>query len=116
MLPLVYPLITGDPAASAIVGDRVYRHGFAPEGVADPYVTWVSTGSPENTLSDAPLVDGSQVQVDVWASGDQVAEDAAKAVRNAIERRYHMTSFSTGRDAVTLRYRISMTFRFWTHR
>lgn len=117
MLPLVYPLITQNPAAFVAVGDRVYRHGTAPEGVADPYVTWfVPGGTPENTLGELPIADSYTVQVDVWSGGDQSAEDAAKAVRDAIEPFHTMASISTSEDPTTKRVRVSMTFTFWVDR
>src|SRR5690606_41372263 len=117
MLPNVYSLITGDATAAAIVGNHVYRHGMAPQDVALPYVTWfVPSAAMENTLSEQPKVDAYSVQVDVWSDSDAGVEHAAKAVRNAIEPHHHMTLVSNGRDPDTMRYRISMTFTFWTDR
>lgn len=117
MLPKVYPLLYISDLIP-LIGDRIYRHGDAPEGVQTPYVTWfVVSGVPENALDDLPLVDSYTVQVDVWSDDDAEVEQVAKAVRDAIEP-FHVMTGMTGnsQDDTTMRYRISMTFGFWTDR
>ena len=121
MLPAVFPILAGDSDVTGFIGSapaRVYRHGEAPQGVARPYVTWfLSSGIPENTLGELPLVDSYSVQIDCWSDSDAEVEQLAEAVRNAIEAEHHITSFGpNGRDPETMRYRIGMTFTFWNPR
>jgi hypothetical protein len=121
MLPAVFPLLAADSDVTGFIGTspvRVYRHGEAPQGVVAPYVTWfVVSGAPENELDGLPRVDGYSVQVDCWSDADAEVEQLAEAVRNAIEPSHHMTAIvANGRDPETMRYRIGMTFDFWTKR
>lgn len=122
MLPSVYPLLTAAPAVTALVGNRIYRHGAAPQTVTAPYITWyVVSGVPENTLDDVPRIDNYSVQVDCWSNntgtGDAQIEELAEAVRDAIEPTAYMTAVSIDeRDFETQRYRMGMTFTFWHHR
>lgn len=121
MLPAVFPLLAQDSDVTSYIGSapaRVYRHGDAPQTVSAPYITWfVVSGTPENTLADAPRVDGYSVQVDCWSDSDEEVERLAEAVRNAIEPSHHMISVGlNGRDPDSMRYRISLTFTFWTPR
>lgn len=121
MLPAVFPLLASDSTVTGFIGAspvRVYRHGEAPQGVVAPYVTWfVVSGSPENELDETPKVDGYTVQVDCWSDSDAEVEQLAEAVRDAIEPSHHMTAvIANGRDAETMRYRIGMSFSFWTER
>lgn len=118
MLPLVYPLLTNDSTVAGLVDGRVYRHGDAPQNVTRPYVTWfVVTGTPENTLDEVPRIDDYRVQVDCWSDGDAEVEELSEAVRNAIEPSAYMTQVhADDRDPETKRYRMGMTFTFWTDR
>jgi hypothetical protein len=125
MLPAVFPLLSASSAVKAIIGSspvRAYRHGDAPQNAVAPYVTWfVVSGTPENALSDLPPVDNYNVQVDCWSDssgvGSTTVETLAQAVRDAIEPTSYMTSvISDGKDFDTQRYRIGMTFSFYTHR
>ncbi len=122
MLPPVYQALKNDAAVAALVGTRIYRHGAAPQNVVAPYVTWfVVAGTPENALGERPRIDNYQVQVDCWSnntgSGDAQIEQLAEAVRDAMERVADMTGVAVnGKDPETQRYRLGMTFTFWTHR
>lgn len=118
MLPQVKALLVSDSDVAGLVGTRVYRHGDAPQNVALPYVTWfLVSGLPENEMSELPKIDAHHVQVDCWSNSDLEVEALATAVRDAIEPEHHMTAVAVnGRDPETKRYRIGMTFIFWTHR
>jgi hypothetical protein len=121
MLPAVFPLLAGDSDVTSLIGTapvRVYRHGEAPQKVVAPYVTWfLASGLPENVLDGTPPADSYSVQVDCWSNSDAEVEQLAQFVRDAIEPAHHMTSVGpNGRDPETMRYRIGMTFSFWTHR
>lgn len=125
MLPVVFPLLSAAGAVTAIIGTnpvRAYRHGYAPQNVVAPYVTWAVISSvPQNALDEVPRVDAASVQIDCWSvntgTGSTGIETLAKAVRDAIEPHAHMVSGPTdSRDAETGRYRISFTFDFWQSR
>ncbi|HKK31098.1 MAG TPA: DUF3168 domain-containing protein [Alphaproteobacteria bacterium] len=121
MLPAVFPILAGDSGVTGFIGTspaRVYRHGDAPQTVVAPYVTWfVVSGTPENELDELPKVDNYTVQVDCWSDSDAEVEQMAAAVRDALEAEYHMTAVGpNGRDPETKRYRIGMSFTFWTSR
>lgn len=123
MLPLLYSILAADSDVAALVDDRIYRHGEAPEAVMAPYVTWfVIIGSPENNLPQMPPIDRYEVQVDCWSEnegdGDAEVEELALAVRTAIEAAdHHCTGLVVnGKDPETKRYRIGMTFTLYHHR
>lgn len=121
MLPPVFQTLKASADVKALVGTnppRIYRHGYAPEGVEKPYITWsLIVGDPHNNLSDTPPSDRLSVQVDCWHRTDSGIEIMAQAVRDAIEPVAHMTSIDVDqRDPVTLSYRISMSFDFITSR
>lgn len=120
MLPLIFPLLAGSAAVTALIGSnpvRAYRHGMAPQGVAAPYVTWsVAGGAPENAFEGA-CADQFRVQVDCWFDSDTDVEALASAVRDAIEPAAHLVAYlADERDATTGRYRISYAFDWWSKR
>jgi len=120
MLPLVFPLLSGAAAVTALIGTtpvRAYRHGSAPQGVTAPYVTWSAPGGfAENTLGAADA-DVFRVQVDCWSDIDTQVETLAAAVRAAIEPAANLIAYvADEQDPVTKRYRISFTFDFITPR
>lgn len=125
MLPVIFPLISTDPAVTSIIGSnpvRFYRHGKAPQTVQAPYVTWfLVSGIPENQLDGVPLTDRFSVQIDCWSNntgdGDEEVEELAKAIRDAIEPHAHMTSIPIdGEDPDTKRHRIGLQFTVWQDR
>lgn len=117
MLPPVYKQLTSSPAG-ALVGNRIYRHGSAPQDAPAPYITWfLVTGTPENNLSDPPGIDRCTIQVDCWSLSDSDIEALATAVRNAIEPVAHMTSIPVdSQETDTKLYRISLQFDWWMSR
>ncbi len=78
------------PEVIAVVGDRIYSSGLAPQGVAAPYITWfVVAGQPYDHLSGPPGADTDTIQIDCWAGPEDVQElvcmNLAKAVRDALD-------------------------------
>jgi hypothetical protein len=125
MLPPIFQVLRNAANVTAIVGtspSRIYRHGTAPQAAVAPYITWsVITGTPQNTLSELPMVDACVVQVDCWAdntgNGAAQIEDLAVAVRAALEPVAHMTGFGpNGQDFETQRYRMMLQFDYWLDR
>jgi len=127
MFPPVFQTLKASADVTNIVGTnppRIYRHGSAPQrDVNDntplqPYVTWmVVTGTPENQLSDVPLIDRVTVQVDCWHPTDKGIVPFAQAVRDAIEPTAHMTAMPVDeRDPETKLYRIALEFDWFLDR
>lgn len=126
MLPPIFQALTASSAVKAIVGTppaaRIYRHGAAPQGLIEPYVTWaLVTGEPYNTLSELPAVDRQTVQIDCWHPGLPVGakqiELLAEAVRDAIEPYAHMTATLLDlQEPDTKLFRISMQFDWFLAR
>lgn len=118
MLPPIYTILGSDAAVAAIVGDRIYPHGDAPQGVTQPYVTWlVVSGVPENGISDAPDIDRIGVQIDCWHPTSAGVVTLASAVRLAVEPHGHVTTISlNGRDPDTRLYRFAVELDYWLSR
>lgn len=125
MLPSLYALLRADSAVTAILGSapmRVYRHGAAPQGVTDPYVTQlVITAIPTLQLDDTPPADVCRIQVSCWSkndgSGPTGINTLASAVRNAIEARWHITDIrDMGQDPDTMRHRVDLDVTVFDHR
>lgn len=110
MLPPIFNILTAAPAVSAIVGQRIYPHGEAPQDVSRPYVTWfVVSGVPENVLDGVPDMDRSTVQIDCWHQTSAGVVQLASAVRNAIEPHAHVTNlFLNQREPETKLYRFAL--------
>ena len=118
MLPPIYSLLTAAPAVAAIVGNRVYGHGEAPQGVLDPYVTWfVVAAPPELVLDGPPPFDKHTVQIDCWhPRGDGVLQ-LAKAVRDVIETHACVTNLiANSREPETKLYRLGLELDFILNR
>jgi hypothetical protein len=121
MFPQVFQTLKASAAVKAIVGQnppRIYRHGSAPQDTTRPYLTWfIVSGVPENTLSELPAVDRSQVQVDCWHQTDAGIEALAIAVRDAIEPSAHMVGAPVDlKEFETGLFHIALTFDFFVDR
>jgi hypothetical protein len=120
LLPNIFGLLKAAPAVTAIIGatPKAYRHGTAPQGTVAPYVVWtVISGDPENTLSEAPLVDRLTLQVDCYHTTDGGIEQLAQAVRDALEPHMHLTGIPIDqREPDTGLYRIGLQFDAWHSR
>lgn len=93
---------------------RFYLFGKIPEtegAGGTPYATWqVINGSPENYLNRLPDMDAMTLQVDVYGVTQAESTAASVAVRDAIERRAHITFWrSMGQDPDTKLFRFTFT-------
>jgi len=115
MLPPVYQTLAAAGAVTAIVSQRIYGSGEAPQGTTVPYLTWVSFGaSPENELSDVPGIDKFLIQIDAYAATEAGVRDLAAAVRAAVEPHAHCVGMTgDGRDQDTRLFRIALEFDWW---
>lgn len=85
MFPKVYRTIR-TPSVSAIVDDRIGRHGEVAQTENQPYIVWqIVTGSAFDNLSAAPGGDFTTVQIDCYHATDAGVEQLAKAVRAALD-------------------------------
>lgn len=118
MMPAVYALLRSSPAVLALVGQRIYRHGRAPQDTVAPYIAWlIVTGDPENNLSDTPPHDRMVVQIDCYHHTDAGVEQLATAVRDALEPHAHMTGQPVDeRETETKLFRMALQFDFWVAR
>ena len=117
----VFATLSASSAVTALIGSapvRCYPAGEAPAGVVLPYATYQQiAGGPENYLSDAPDIDGSLVQIDVYAATVTAARNAFLAIRNAIEPVAYVTAVrEVGRDPDTNNVHLSMDTDWLTSR
>ncbi|MCF3519770.1 MULTISPECIES: tail completion protein gp17 [Stenotrophomonas] len=85
MFPKVYRTIR-TAAVSAIVDDRIGRHGEVAQTETRPYIVWqIVTGSAFDNLSASPGGDFTTVQIDCYHATDAGVEQLAKAVRAALD-------------------------------
>lgn len=118
----IYDVLRSVPAVTALLGAdpnlRVYAFGQAPTTVLRPYVTWqLTTGFPNNNLSDRPENDENAVQIDIYATTPQSAEAVKIALRDAIEPVTHITSWDgEGRETPTSDYRITFSVDWFVNR
>jgi hypothetical protein len=116
MLPPIYTTLRASSDVVAIVGNRIYRHGSAPQDVVSAvpkvaYVTWFGMIDPENNLSGLPPMDRVVVQVDCWHPTDAGVVTLATEVRDAIEPHAHMTGGpNDSKEPETGLYRMTLQF------
>lgn len=117
MIPPLFPLLSGVTSLGSSP-KRFYPHGEATQATLKPYATWqMVTATPENYLGERPDIDGTLIQVDVWATTQSSASSVADDIRNAFEPYMHMTSFgNTEKDASTGLFRYRMDFSYWVPR
>ena len=100
MVPLIESILQADAEVRRVLGDpiRVYPN-LAPQGTALPYATWgVAGGSPTAMLSEPPPADGWRVRLAVWGGDTVQANEAALAIRDAIEAVGSIESFNPPPD------------------
>ncbi|MFW8566152.1 DUF3168 domain-containing protein [Orrella sp. 11846] len=106
------------PAVTALVDDRIYGSGSAPQNSKLPYLTWfVVATDPHGQLSGPPCADTDTIQIDCWAGPEDGGEDVcvklAKAVRDALDTAGQANRVIThGREPDTRLFRISLQTEF----
>lgn len=121
MFPPIFQVCAANAAVKAALGSgpvRLFPFGEAPQNVAKPYAVWRQFGGlPENYLGQRPDLDTFRLQVDVFGTTGAAATAAAKAIRDAIELRAHITRWgSAERDPSTANYRVSFDVEWLTRR
>lgn len=113
MFPKVYRAIHR-PAVTAIVADRIGRHGEVAQTEQRPYIVWqIVTGQPYDNLSSAPGGDFTTVQLDCYHPTDVGAEQLAQAVRAALDAALICNRVVlNNRDPDTKLYRVGMEADF----
>lgn len=85
-LPPIFATLRQNASVLSTVGNRIYRHGSAPQNVTKPYITWfVVMGMPELQISGTPCSDMDMVQIDCWSEDDSEVELLAYSVRTALD-------------------------------
>ncbi|KRD71448.1 DUF3168 domain-containing protein [Lysobacter sp. Root96] len=117
MLPPVYQTIQS-PELSAIVGDKIGRHGSIEQGTQAPYVTWsLVSGQPYDQLSGTPPSDFMPTQIDSWSMDDAQVEVMASTIRTSLDAaRICNRIVINQREPDTKLYRIGIEADFITHR
>lgn len=117
MLPKIYMALMNDAAVVALIGNRAYRHGRAPQNVSYPYVTWNIPGGDATLPFTQTDADQFRVQVDCWSNTDSGAngvENLAKTVRTALESYAHLVAYTNDeRDPETQAFRFGFAFDWW---
>lgn len=117
MLPKVYQALMNNGAVTALIDNRAYRHGRAPQNVSYPYVTWSVPAGDATLPFDGADADQFRVQVDIWSDKDSGAtgvESVASAVRGALEPHAHLVAYTNDeRDPDTQAYRLGFAFDWW---
>lgn len=122
MYPPIFAICSADAGVQAVLGSgadcRLYPFGEAAQGVTKPYAVWQTiSGSPENCISNVPVVDSWSLQVDVYSLTVTEARDVAEALRDAIEPEAHIVGWGgESRDPDTNNYRYSFDVDWWLER
>ena len=117
----VLATVSASSAVTALIGSNPIRFrpaGSAPQGEVVPYATYQQiAGGPENYLGGLPDMDGSLVQIDIYASTVSQAEAVFTAIRNAIEPTAYVTAVRmVGVDPDTKNVHLSMDTDWLTSR
>ncbi|MFH4175996.1 DUF3168 domain-containing protein, partial [Acinetobacter baumannii] len=80
-----------------------WKFGSAPEQPEAPYVTWqMITGDSNGNLDSRPVSDNAVIQIDVYATDEDVVDQVAKAIRYAIELDCYVVRYGEAdKDPVT---------------
>jgi hypothetical protein len=86
----IFKLARADPTIIALLESnnilRIWKFGRAPDEPEAPYVTWqMITGDSNGNLDSRPVSDNAIIQIDVYATDEDVVDQVAKAIRYAIE-------------------------------
>ena len=118
----LFRVLQASPQVRAVLGNpvRVYSFGQAEDspGLVKPYLVWQNVGgTPSNSLADRPTNDTWNVQVDIYADTEEVAEEVAGLVIHEVETQAYVTSFNgQDRDPGTRDFRFSFDLEWNTLR
>ncbi|EPF6070498.1 hypothetical protein J671_2262 [Acinetobacter sp. 1130196] len=103
----IFKLARADPAVKALLESdgilRVWKFGSAPDEPQAPYVTWQTiSGDSNSNLDSRPVSDNVIIQIDVYATDEDVVELVAEAIRYAIELDCYVVRYGEAdKDPVT---------------
>lgn len=103
----IFKLARADPAVKALLESdgilRVWKFGSAPDEPQAPYVTWQTiSGDSNSNLDSRPVSDNVIIQIDVYATDEDVVGQVAKAIRFAIELDCYVVRYGEAdKDPVT---------------
>jgi hypothetical protein len=103
----IFKLARADPAVKALLESdgilRVWKFGSAPDEPQAPYVTWQTiSGDSNSNLDSHPVSDNAIIQIDVYATDEDVVDQVAKAIRFAIELDCYVVRYGEAdKDPVT---------------
>ncbi|MFK8865591.1 DUF3168 domain-containing protein [Acinetobacter nosocomialis] len=103
----IFKLARADPAVKPLLESdgilRVWKFGSAPDEPQAPYVTWQTiSGDSNSNLDSRPVSDNVIIQIDVYATDEDVVDQVAKAIRFAIELDCYVVRYGEAdKDPVT---------------
>lgn len=103
----IFKLARADPVVTVLLESngilRVWKFGRAPDEPVTPYVTWQTiTGDSNSNLDSRPVSDNAIIQIDVYATDEDVVDQVAKAIRDAIELDCYVVRYGeAGKDPLT---------------
>lgn len=114
MTPPIYAILYPSAALRVALGDplRLYP-GVARQAEMRPYLVYQSRGTPEQFLSQPSDNDSVVVQLDIYATDRDQAEQIAELVRQVIEKVAYVVAFNEfPRDNATNLSRFSLDAEF----
>lgn len=117
MITQTYPILAGDAAVAALVGDNLFRV-VAPQGVSSPYVVIGGVAvEPVAYFNQRPDLDYDRVQIHAWAEDFDTANAIQEACRAALDPFGYMAGgYIEDRDPETKLYRVGFDWSFWDAR
>lgn len=117
MITQTYPILAGDAAVTALIGDNLFRVA-APQTTVAPYVVIGGVATePIVYLNRAPDVDYDRVQIHAWAEDFDTAAAIYDACRKALDPHGYMAGgYIEDRDPETKLFRVGFDWSFWDDR
>lgn len=126
MHPPIYQVCAASPQVMTLLGGsgeiRLAPFGLARDDKGKPlrlpYAVWQQvSGFPENVLRGGADIDQFSIQVDVYGKSGKSAEEAALALRDAIEPHGQITAWrGCEKDNETEHYRLSFDVDWYVER
>lgn len=113
-----FTLLSAAAPVTAIVAQRIFKHGRAPPGVAKPYITYAIVGGhTENYVDGPPGTAQIRVQLDCWSLDSAQCEQLKEAVIDALKNNGQQAGIEQDDfEEDTQLYRWLIEFYFWIPR
>jgi len=117
MITQTFPILSGDAAVVALVGEGIYRV-VAPQGTPAPYIVIGGVGvDPVAYLNRRPDLDYDRAQIHAWADDFDTANAIYMACRDALDPYGYMAGgYIEDQDPDTKLFRVGCDWSFWDER